>query len=414
MKKVLPILILLAFVAFCYQLVVTFFISKHEIDYSLIAKDQKHYSVSEVYKKEGKRHYYSFLIQSQNKKKTYAFSIEDDFNKQERVVSDIKYYKKNQLECIFPIYKRNHTYDVSCLLDGQQVSSSYLVSKDNEDFSFIARKFEEYGYDEVYYQVDNPATKEKNLLVAYDYIPKDYVFAIWNYKGIDILSNDNFEEKLYLNDDRYENTLSMGIGKYYVTINTDNEEDSLNYYQFIVYNLVDGGKTVIDTNISQDSYFNGSFDGVLYITDPKAKKQYTLDPVKKELKETKKIYEIANSKLKKAGNDFFNSPKVTSLEVVNKTITKLYKTKDIRKNKKDYYFKTEDGSIYRVIQNDYQNPVLLYQSPDIQEWQVHDDGLSFIVGDTLYLYTDTYGLKPIVTNKEFLYNSYNIFYFVRG
>lgn len=414
MKKVLPILVLLAFAAFCYQLIVTFFITEHKINYSLIANDQKHYTISENYKKDGSRHHYSFLITTQNKKKTYAVSIEEDFNKQERVITDVKHYKKNNLECIFPIYKRNRTYDVSCLLDGKQVSSAYLLEQKNEDYSFIARKFAEEGYEEIYYTTNTPATSEENLLVSYDYIPENYTFAIWNYRGIYILSSEGIENKTFLNDDYYENTLSMGVGKYYVTVNTDNEKEKLNYYQLIVYNLIDGGKTVVDVDISQDSYFNGVSDNMLYITDPKEEKQYVLDPSKKEFKELKRPREISNSKLKKAGNDFFSSPKVDSLRVSNKKIKKLYDTEDIRKNGDDYYFKTDDGKIYRVIQEDYRHPIMICQFDNIKEWQVHDDGVSFIVGDTLYLYTDIYGLKPVLKNSEFQYNSKNIYYFVRG
>lgn len=414
MKKVLPILVLLAFAAFCYQLIVTFFITEHKINYSLIANDQKHYTISENYKKDGSRHHYSFLITTQNKKKTYAVSIEEDFNKQERVITDVKHYKKNNLECIFPIYKRNRTYDVSCLLDGKQVSSAYLLEQKNEDYSFIARKFAEEGYEEIYYTTNTPATSEENLLVSYDYIPENYTFAIWNYRGIYILSSEGIENKTFLNDDYYENKLSMGVGKYYVTVNTDDEEEKLNYYQLIVYNLVDGGKTVVDVDISQDSYFNGVSDNMLYITDPKEEKQYVLDPSKKEFKELKSPHEISNSKLKKAGNDFFSSPKVDSLRVSNKKIKKLYDTEDIRKNGDDYYFKTDDGKIYRVIQEDYRHPIMICQFDNIKEWQVHDDGVSFIVGDTLYLYTDIYGLKPVLKNSEFQYNSKNIYYFVRG
>lgn len=414
MKKVLPILVLLAFAAFCYQLIVTFFITEHKINYSLIANDQKHYTISEKYKKDGSIHHYSFLITTQNKKKTYAVSIEEEFNKQERVITDVKHYKKNNLECIFPIYKRNRTYDVSCLLDGKQVSSAYLLEQKNEDYSFIARKFAEEGYEEIYYTTNTPATSEENLLVSYDYIPENYTFAIWNYRGIYILSSEGIENKTFLNDDYYENKLSMGVGKYYVTVNTDDEEEKLNYYQLIVYNLVDGGKTVVDVDISQDSYFNGVSDNMLYITDPKEEKQYVLDPSKKEFKELKKPREISNSKLKKASNDFFSSPKVDSLRVSNKKIKKLYDTEDIRKNGDDYYFKTEDGKIYRVIQEDYQHPIMICQFDNIKEWQVHDGGVSFIVGDTLYLYTDIYGLKPILKNSEFQYNSKNIYYFVRG
>ena len=335
MKKILPILVLLAFVAFCYQFIVTFFITEHEITYSLIAIDQKHYTISENYKKEGDRHYYTFSVLNQNKKKRYLFEVEEDFDKQDRVITDIKYYKRNNLECIFPIYKRNRTYDVSCLLDGKQVSSAYLLEQKNEDYSFIARKFAEEGYEEIYYTTNTPATSEENLLVSYDYIPENYTFAIWNYRGIYILSSEGIENKTFLNDDYYENKLSMGVGKYYVTVNTDDEEEKLNYYQLIVYNLVDGGKTVVDVDISQDSYFNGVSDNMLYITDPKEEKQYVLDPSKKEFKELKKPREISNSKLKKASNDFFSSPKVDSLRVSNKKIKKLYDTDDIRKNDDD-------------------------------------------------------------------------------
>ena len=92
----------------------------------------------------------------------------------------------------------------------------------------------------------------------------------------------------------------------------------------------------------------------------------------------------------------------------------MYDTEDIRKNGDDYYFKTDDGKIYRVIHEDYRHPIMICQFNNIKEWQVHDDGVSFIVGDTLYLYTDIYGLKPVLKNSEFQYNSKNIYYFVRG
>ena len=130
--------------------------------------------------------------------------------------------------------------------------------------------------------------------------------------------------------------------------------------------------------------------------------------------ESDTIYEVSDSKLKEADADFFRSHKVDSLLTSNKKITKLYDTTDIKKNRDDYYFMTEDGSIYRVIDEDYEHPILLCQFDDIKEWQVHDDGVSFIVGDTLYLYTDDYGLKPILVNPEFVYNSQNIYHFIRA
>ena len=411
MKKLLPILVFLAFLAFGYQIIVTFFITEHKIDYSLIASDQRHYTISEEYQREGEGHYYSFLIQSKNKH--YATAVFNDFNKQDRVITDIKYYKKNNLECIFPIYKRNHTFDVLCLLDNEQVSPFYLVESKNSDFSFISKKFSEDGYNEVYFQSDVEPTEEDNLSIYYDYIPEGYLFTVWNYRGIYIINSDGIENKDFLNEDHYENTLSIVAGKYYVTINTDDEEEKLNYNQIILYNLQDGGKTLVDVDLSQDSYFNGTVNGKVYITDPKLKIQYVLDPSKKKIQEVSEPKEVVNSKLKSANADFFDTFYVDTQNVTNKKITSLYDTTDIKKNKDDFYFKTSDGGLYRVIQNDYEHPILLCQFDDIKEWQIHDDGLSFIVDDTLYFYSDLYGVKPIVKNLEFNYNYKNITHFIR-
>ena len=221
------------------------------------------------------------------------------------------------------------------------------------------------------------------------------------------------ENKVFLNEDHYENNLSIVAGKYYVTVNTDDEEKQLNYNQIILYNLQDGGKTLVEVDLSQDSYFNGTVNDKVYITDPKAKVQYVLDPSKKTIQEVDQPKQVINSQLKTADKDFFDSIQVDSNNVTNKKITSLYDTTDIRKNGDDFYFKTSDGGLYRVIQNDYEHPILLCQFDDIKEWQVHDDGLSFIIDDTLYFYSDLYGAKPIVKNLEFKYNYKNITHFIR-
>ena len=411
MKKLLPILVFLAFLAFGYQIIVTFFITEHHVKYSLISSDQRHYTISESYQRTGKRHHYSFFIKSKNK--AYSTAVFNDFNKQDRIITDIKYYKKNNLQCIFPIYKKNHTFDVSCLLDDRQVSSFYLEKTKNEDFSFITKKFKEDGYDEIYFHFDDEATKEDNLSIYYDYIPENYLFTIWNYRGIYVINSEGIENKEFLNEDHYENTLSIIAGKYYVTINTDEEEEKLNYNQIILYNLQDGRKTLVDVELSQDSYFNGTVNGKVYITDPRSKVQYVLDPSNKKIQEVSNPKEVVNSKLKNAGKDFFDTSHVDSKKVANKKITSLYDTTDIKENDGDFYFKTNDGKLYRIIQNKYEYPILLCQFDDIKEWQVHDDGLSFIVDDTLYFYSDLYGVKPIVKNLEFNYNYKNITHFIR-
>ena len=180
-----------------------------------------------------------------------------------------------------------------------------------------------------------------------------------------------------------------------------------------MYNLQDGGKSLVEVDLSQDSYFNGVYRNQVYITDPKEEKQYVLDPASKEITEVSDVKEVSNAKLQDAGADFFDSPKVDSGRGVNKKITSLYDTEDIQKDNDNFYFKTADGRLYKVIGDNYDYPVLLCQFEDMKEWQAHDDGVSFIVNDTLYFYSDFYGLKPILINSEFQYNSENIYHFIR-
>ena len=414
MKKILPMLIFLAFLAFLYQFIVSLFITEHKVNYELITSDQKEYKITEKFKKSDKKNYYSFVIENKkDKKKHYAFSIEDNFKKDERIITDIKYYKKENLECIFPIYKKDRVYDVSCLLDGKQVSTYYLVNNEKDLFSYMIEKFDKYDYDDNYYNFDNSVTKNKQLEVYFNNIPDDYIFSVWNYKGIYLIKGDEIQNIKFLNSDYYENTLSSVVGDYYVTVNTDNEDEELNYNQFIIYNMVDEKKSVVEVSVSQSIYFNGVVDDKLFITDEKNEKQYVLNPIKGKMEELKINYKVNNGKKVKTDDSIFKSRNIDNMMVKNKEITKLYDTKNIKRNLLDYYFITSDNNLYRVIQNDYKNPILIGNFDNITEWQVKDGGVAFIAGDTLYLYTDYFGLKPVIKNNEFLYNSKNIYNFIR-
>ena len=414
MRKVLPVLIFLAIIAFLYQFIVTLFIIDHKVNYSLIASDQSEYSISEEYQKKDDRHYYSFVIENKdNKKKHYVTSIEDNFKKDERLITDIKYYKNDNLECIFPIYKKDRVYDVSCLLDGKQVSTYYLLENEKDLFSYMIEKFGKFDYDKKFYEISDNVVKKKQVEAYFENIPDNYIIPIWNYRGIYLLKDGEIQNLTFLNSDYYENTLSSVVGNYYITVNTDDENKKLNYNQFIIYDMVDDKKSVVEMEISQSSYFNGIYQNQLYITDQKNEKQYALNPANGKMEELNDTYEIENNNRRKTDDSIFHSRVVDDMIVKNDKITDLYHTKRIKKDNDNYYFITEDNSMYRVIQNDYKHPVLIGNFQDILEWQVHDDGVSFIDGDTLYLYTDFMGLKPVVRNMEFSYNYENIYNFIR-
>ncbi len=414
MKKILKIIFLLGVLFLVYQLFLIFFINEHSVSYSIVAKDKRKYFIDENFKKVDDDYIYSFTIK--DKKKVYTFSYNKDLNKQEEIISDIKYYKSNNLECIYPIYKKNNTSDMACLLNNRQVSYSYLKQVNNKDLDKIINKLKKDNYKSSSWESSDSSRKYNTIRVYEKNIPGDYIYTVWFYKGIYIVNNKNTIEKELLQKDKYENNLSMLTGKFYVTFNTDLSASDLEYSQFILYNIKDGGRSEIDleNKFSLNTYINGVYDNMLYITDNDNKKQYVLDPNKQSIKEVgDKDIGFKALKNNKLINIRTNKDNIFYDSVSNKNITKLYGDVEVKKYREDYYFKTGDGEVYKVINQEYKNPIKLFQFPDIKEWKVKDNAISFVVGDTIYIYTDVYGLRPIIIDKELNYNYKNIYDFMK-
>ena len=74
MKKLLPILLLLGVAGLSLQVIVQFMIKYHEVDYSIITKDNS-YLINEKLNVVGKKNTYSFKVVDNNKD-TYYFNFE--------------------------------------------------------------------------------------------------------------------------------------------------------------------------------------------------------------------------------------------------------------------------------------------------------------------------------------------------
>lgn len=414
MKKILKIVFLLAVLAIISQMFIKLFIKEHSVSYSIVASDNKKYVINEEFKKFGSKHNYNFTVKRNNK--VYSFSYENDFNKQDGVINDIKYYKTGDLECIYPIYRREHVSDIYCLLDDKQVSYSYLRDSSNKDFSKVLKKLENDGYENSNYKLSNKVIKKGFISTYINNIPDDYIYTVWFYKGIYIIKDGKILEKDLLEKDRYENKLSSLVGKYYVTFNTDSFYENAEYRELILYNIKDGGLNnfELEERLSSDTYINGVYNNKLYITDNDTKKQYLFDPYNNTIEEIgNKDSGFKNFRNNELITTRGNTNNVFSDLVSNREISKLYKKVEIKKYRDNYYFKTSDGNVYEVINNQYKNPILLFSMPGIEEWKVKDGIISFIVEDTIYIYKDGYGLKPIIVDSELNYNYENIYDFMR-
>lgn len=412
MKKLLPILFLLGAAALIFQIFVQFFMRHHEIDYSIITKDNS-YLIHEKLKVDGKKNTYYFKLVDDNQD-TYIFNLEHDYNRQDEIVKDVKYFDDENLRCIFPIFKKGITGDIYCKSKKQQVSYSYLRQTNNSSLDNYIKKLKKSGYIANSWVRDTLPKKDLVYDIYRDNVKEDTIFTVWDYRGFYIINNKKVIKKDFLNHDQYENNLSYLTDNYYVSINTDLNSGNM-YASFYLYDILNGGKGRVDLDeqISFNMYINGSYDGKFYYTDLNTKKQYALDPDKETVKEVGNVKDgfksIQGKKLVTVSSkEYLKSNDIWTNDVVNNVLGNMYGAKDVKKSNDMYYFVTDTGDFYKTDKLNLKNSVLLFHFDSVSEWKVKGDNIMVVSGDTMYYYDDVYGLLPIVTSNEFIYNYKNI------
>ena len=412
MKKLLPILFLLGAAALIFQIFVQFFMRHHEIDYSIITKDNS-YLIHEKLKVDGKKNTYYFKLVDDNQD-TYIFNLEHDYNRQDEIVKDVKYFDDENLRCIFPIFKKGITGDIYCKSKKQQVSYSYLRQTNNSSLDNYIKKLKKSGYIANSWARDTLPKKDSVYDIYRDNVKEDTIFTVWDYRGFYIINNKKVIKKDFLNHDQYENNLSYLTDNYYVSINTDLNSGNM-YASFYLYDILNGGKGRVDLEeqISFNMYINGSYDGKFYYTDLNTKKQYALDPDKETVKEVGNVKDgfksIQGKKLVTVSSkEYLKSNDIWTNDVVNNVLGNMYGAKEVKKSNDMYYFVTDMGDFYKTDKLNLKNSVLLFHFDSVSEWKVKGDSVMVVSGDTMYYYDDVYGLLPIVTSNEFIYNYKNI------
>ncbi len=413
MKKILWILVLLMFLGLCMQGITNFFIKERESEYVV-----NNYRINEKLKVVEDTENYDFLI-SNKKNNVFILSIEENFNKQKKIIEDIKEYKEGNLKCIYPVYKRGYVGDITCLYDGMQVSYSYLKQIGNSDVEKIIDRLKKDGISNSKWNKSEKKSEvleydSKKIEVYQDNILDGYTFLIWRYKGLYILNKKKSEVKDFLEFDQYDNAYSALVGKYYVVADVNPDNEALSELSY--YNTKELGKDKMQfpdvTSIKY--YFNGVIDNELYITDVGLGKQYIVNPYKDKIKELNagkdKFISLENGK-----KVFVDAEELLKEEVYftmrsnNKELSKLYpKCVDIKEVREYYYFITSDGSVLRVNKNNLEKAELLFTFDNISEWIVKDGDILVVTDDMVYFYSDEAGLLPIARNSELKYNHKNI------
>lgn len=394
-KKIILLIILILLICFIGKIIK----KEHETTYKI-----DKYNISESFYIKNKNHWYDLVIN--NKKNTYIISLNENANKKKKIIKEIKYYKKNNLECIVPIYKKNIPSNIYCNENNKSVATTYLYNEDNSDFKEILTKAKKYNLK----MSKNKDTikKYKNLSIYKNNIKDNYKFIIWDYKGIYILSNNSQHYQKILDYDLYDNLMSVVVDNYYVLFeNTSvNGIKNIYYYDLKKDKL---SKYELKEKISKDSYINGIVNGLIYVTDKKEKKQYTINIKKKKIEEVGneelKYQKYTNQKLNLLSkSDFFMKEQYFSNEQLN--IEKM-DSKDI-KQEYNYYYYLNGNKFYKALDTHKNNPILLFELNNIKEWSIIDRDILLISKDTVYLYNEETGLRKILETNELNYNYKNI------
>ena len=415
MKKVFPILLILFALSMIVQYVVNELISEHVVEYSIKTKDNS-YMIKETFDYADGENYYDFTV-SDKDDLFYTFTYKNDFNRQERIIKDIKMISSNDLHCIYPIFRSNKVDNIQCLYQGNQVSYSYLEQIGNEDIKIITKKLTEenkkYKNEDWVDTETIPKDAENSVVKAYvNNVMEDYVFTIWNYTGLVLVRKGDVHTSIFLNKDQYDNVNSALVDKYYITV-VDGTDD-FNYFR--VYNVKDIGKKDIYTEgknfISRDFYINGVYKDKLYLTDVTNKKQYAVDPVRDVAKvvgdEESGFKRVKDGKLiTEKASLFINNKIYFENTIVDKRFIELG-AKEVRQDGVFYYFITEKGEVMRSHEDKIYRPVKLFQLEGLTEWIVRDGEVLVVAKDTIYFFNEKTGLKKIAENTELSYNHKNI------
>ena len=394
-KKLLIVVFLLVLVYCGYRIL----IKEHNHTYTIDKyKINEHFYIDQ-------EHYYDFIIIKD--KENYTYTLNKDLSKEKRIIKSIKTFKSNNLICIVPSYKEKIELNVYCNLDNEEVSIDYLIKTYNNDFKNIKKKIKKYKIK--YPNTSTAYQKYKKNTIFQKNILDDYNYYIWNYKGILILNKKELKYQKVLNYDLYDNIMATTIDGYYVLFeNTDvNGIENIYYY--------DSKRNKLNTfklkeKLDKDSYINGVVDNIVYVTDRKNKKEYKLDVRKEKIERIDDdinylVYENNNKKEVSKSDFFMNDQYFDNIKIKDNKITDSLEL--IRENNYYYYYK--NGKIYKVLNTNKKQAKLLLELDNIKEWNVYNDKIIIMAGDTIYQYTEKEGLRKIVKSNELKYNYKNIY-----
>ena len=411
MKKLFRMLLVLFILYLAVQFAFNFF-SKGDSNKYIITKGNAEFEVQEQSYFAGGKNTYSYSVKIENM--VFNFQIDEDFNKSNQVLKDIKYYKDENHKCILPIFKHDKiVIDMICF-DGKVTTYYYNVKGQNKKLDNFVSEISEY---DVFAFTDKTMSENiENVSVYTENLIKDHYLITTNYKGIyDISINFNskvYDISLFGNDVESQN-ISALVDNYYIVANYNAKKEFDKFYIIDIIRL-DKETMDFDQKISLNSYIQGVVDNKLYIYDYDNKIQYEINVEKRT------IVAYSGNNLKYYDKGMWTTMTISQAD---QGLKFKYEEQDffnniydrIDKNGKEvgyYYLYMKNGNKYDVYSMDIQNKdsvKYLFSTKTIDNIYYIDDYVYFLDDSIIKVFNHEFGVKNIAKfNKQQLNGNFTI------
>ncbi len=410
MKRIISFTLFIGLLIFFFQFVMIYISQGHEVEYSFQSEDYT-YDITETLLVEDRVPTYQLAIQSEDN--LFLFENKTDYNKQKKIISDIKRFTSGDIECLYPVYKDqlDDVHDPMCVMDHKQYSYTYLSSQNSSLLSFKDTLMKE-GITLPSWKTLDAMTDYNGISIRQASMPENLYLAVWRYRGIVAFSKENARSTSLLSSDQYSSRGVLQDHYYVVPEYTQNSE----FNNLLVTDVTLFGSREIKLSkpISKDCYFNGVVGDNIYLFDRTNLVQYEINI------NTNTVREIGN---KEVNAQYYDGSVWSDRNIYDFTQNKIlfgkdyhkiegissYDFKEVFETENSYYFLDNGNRFYRLYKSHLDHPILLASFNSVSEMRMANDFALFLVDDTIYYYHEAYGLIPFISYNEFRYNPTDVF-----
>ena len=331
------------------------------------------YEISENYDEENELYFFEIT----NNKITQNFVYNSKYQKERKIIKDIKTYKEDEYTCL--------------KIEGTLVKSYPLCSYKNEiiDYHLVPESLKE----KISEFFKEPPSMER-IDGNYTIFNTEDELLVWSYKGFKYIKDGRSKMINIFNEDIYEIPLATKINKY---IFIPDYEQKYNFNKVYIINLesLKVEEWILKNKISYDSYILGTNHKSIYLIDKKNRIEYELVPEKKKMR----IIAKNNNK----GTIYKNG--IIYKESLKKLVKKEYKFT----YKNIYNYSLNDNILYlNYLDSPIKTKISNQKIKTIVS--MDEDNVYYLINDTLYRYNLKYGETKIMKYSEWNINYKNLIF----